>query len=225
MCHLQSAPIIEIMAGNPGGAAPTGGPYTRARQEPDQNGLRVSDAERDQAIGQLGERFAEGRLSHDTFIFRIEAALKARDRRDLAQLLADLPSPRRLGGTLRAYGRRGWDAVTSAMPRAVRAAPPPVLVFPSSDRRRFTIGRDATCDLVLPNLSVSRWHAGLKRCASGWLLDDLGSTNGTRLNGWRVRAWVPVRDGDLVSFGAVTYIIGRPARGRGLSQAGGGSIQ
>lgn len=211
MCHLRSAPIIEIMAGNPGGATPTGGPYAPAQQEPDKDGLRVSDAERDQAIGQLGERFAEGRLSHDTFVFRVEAALKARDRRDLAQLLADLPSPRRLGGTLRAYGRRGWEAVTSVMPRAVPAAAPPVLMFPSSsDRRRFTIGRDAACDLVLPNLSVSRWHAGLKRCASGWLLDDLGSTNGTRLNGWRVTEPVPVRPGDQVSFGPLTFVLAAP---------------
>jgi hypothetical protein len=210
LCHLRSAPIIEIMAGNPGGAAPTEGPYAPARQEPDKDGLRVSDAERDQAIGQLGERFAEGRLSHDTFVHRVEAALKARDRRDLAQLLADLPSPRRLGGTLRAYGRRGWEAVTSGMPRAVPAASPPVLMFPSSDRRRFTIGRDAACDLVLPNLSVSRWHAGLKRCASGWLLDDLGSTNGTRLNGWRVTEPVPVRPGDRVSFGALTFVLAAP---------------
>ncbi len=95
-------------------------------------------------------------------------------------------------------------------------------MFPSGQQvSRFTIGRDAGCDMVLPDPTVSRWHAGLRREASGWLLDDLGSTNGTRLNGWRVRAWVPVRD----SFGAVTYVIGRPARGRGLSQAGGGSIQ
>jgi hypothetical protein len=199
------------MAGNPGGAASTGGPYAPIRQEPGRRGLRVSDAERDQAIDQLGERFAEGRLSHDTFIHRMEAALKARDRRDLAELLADLPSPRRLGDTLRDYGRRGWEAVTSGMPRAVPAASPPVLMFPSSDRRRFTIGRDAACDLVLPNLSVSRWHAGLKRCASGWLLDDLGSTNGTRLNGWRVTEPVPVRPGDWVSFGPLTFVLAAPS--------------
>ena len=96
-----------------------------------------------------------------------------------------------------------------------------MLAFPSGDQSRFTIGRDAGCDMVLPDPTVSRWHAGLKREASGWMLDDLGSTNGTRLNGWRVRAWVPVRDGDLVSFGAVTYVFGRPGGGRGRPLAGG----
>jgi pSer/pThr/pTyr-binding forkhead associated (FHA) protein len=77
--------------------------------------------------------------------------------------------------------------------------------------------------MVLPDPTISRWHAGLRREATGWMLDDLGSTNGTRLNGWRVRERVPVRDGDLVSFGAVTYMFGRPGGGRGLSQAGGGT--
>src|ERR1039457_6175351 len=154
------------MAGNPGGAAPTEGPYAPAPQEPDKDGLRVSDAERDQAIGHLGERFAEGRLRHYTLVHRVEAARKALDRREL--------------------------------------------MFPSSARRRFTIGRDAACDLVLPTLSVSRWHAGLKRCASGWLLDDLGSTNGTRLNGWRVTEPVPVRPRGRVSFGALTFVLAAP---------------
>ena len=198
------------MAGNAGGATPTGGPFAPAHQQCAKDALRVSDAERDEAISQLGERFAEGMLTHDTFVHRVEVALKARDRHDLAQVLADLPSPRRFGSTLLAYGQRGWAAVTRGMPRAVQAASPPLLMFPSSDRHRFTIGRDAACDLVLPDPSVSRWHAGLKRCASGWLLDDLGSTNGTRLNGWRVREPVPVRPGDQVSFGAVTFVVAWP---------------
>lgn len=195
------------MAGNAGGAAPTEGSFAPAHQQCAEDGLRVSDADRDEAISQLGERFAEGMLTHDTFVHRVEVALKARDRRDLAQVLADLPSRRRFGSTLLAYGQRGWAAVTRGMPRAVQAASPPLLMFPSSDRPRFTIGRDAACDLVLPDPSVSRWHAGLKRCASGWLLDDLGSTNGTRLNGWLVSCPVPVRAGDQVSFGTVSFLL------------------
>jgi hypothetical protein len=199
------------MAGNPGGATPAEGlsapASAPARQEPAHDGRRVSDAERDEAISQLGERFAEGRLTHDTFIHRVEAALKARDRGDLGQLLADLPAPRKLGSALRAGAQRGWTAVTSAMPRAIAPAPLPLLVFPSSARQRFTIGRDPACDLVLPDVSVSRWHAGLKRGEAGWMLDDLGSTNGTRLNGWRVTEPVVLRPGDHVSFGAVTFVV------------------
>ena len=65
------------------------------------------------------------------------------------------------------------------MPRVWPAASWPVLTFPSGDQSRFTIGRDSGCDMVLPDPTVSRWHAGLRREPGGWLLDDLGSTNGT----------------------------------------------
>jgi hypothetical protein len=208
------------MEGNPGGAAPA------ERSHPLRDGwradrVRASDADRDEAISQLREQYAEGRLTHDTLSHRLESALQARYQDDLAQVLADLPPRRRLGATVQACWQRGRAAVASLITGAPRPAPDRVLIFPSGDQSRFTIGRDGGCDMVLPDPTVSRWHAGLKREASGWMLDDLGSTNGTRLNGWRVRAWVPVRDGDLVSFGAVTYVIGRPGHAGGLSQAGG----
>ena len=62
---------------------------------------------------------------------------------------------------------------------------------------RYTIGRDSRCDLLIEDTTVSRWHARLERAAGRWLLTDLGSTNGTRLNGWRVGQPVPVQAGDL----------------------------
>jgi pSer/pThr/pTyr-binding forkhead associated (FHA) protein len=59
---------------------------------------------------------------------------------------------------------------------------------------------------------VSRWHASLQRASGGWLISDLGSTNGTRINGWRVSKPMPVRPGDLVSFGRLTFVVtDRPA--------------
>ncbi len=62
--------------------------------------------------------------------------------------------------------------------------------------------------MTLADLTVSRWHASLQRDPGGWLLADLGSTNGTRLNGWRVSSSpIHVRAGDLVSFGAVTFVL------------------
>ena len=72
---------------------------------------------------------------------------------------------------------------------------------------RFTIGRTRDCDLCLTDLSVSRLHAELVRNGDSWLLNDLGSHNGTRLNGWLVRETVPVRAGDRVEFGSVTFIL------------------
>ena len=71
----------------------------------------------------------------------------------------------------------------------------------------FTIGRRDDCDLRLADLSVSRRHAELDRDADGWLLTDLGSRNGTRLNGWLVRETVPVRPGDRLEFGSAIFVI------------------
>ena len=48
-------------------------------------------------------------------------------------------------------------------------------------------------------------HARLDRTPDGWVLTDLASTNGTRVNGWRVRGQVPVRVGDMVCFGTAEY--------------------
>jgi pSer/pThr/pTyr-binding forkhead associated (FHA) protein len=82
-----------------------------------------------------------------------------------------------------------------------------VLTLPVGSQPRFTIGREPDCDMMLADETVSRWHASLERAVGGWLLADLGSTNGTRLNGWRVSSPIPVRAGDMVSFGASTYVV------------------
>ncbi|HLX47362.1 MAG TPA: DUF1707 and FHA domain-containing protein [Streptosporangiaceae bacterium] len=193
--------------------------------------LRASDADREEAVAQLREGFAAGQLSQDTFVYRMEAALGARDQGELAGLFTDLPAPRRLrmpawrrlparidaGSRAKAVFTpvRGAvqalpSIVTSARRMGLAGRRPrlPGLSFPSfSSQLRFTIGRDPGCDLVIPDLTVSRRHAGLDRGLTGWLLTDFGSTNGTRLNGWRVREPVPVHSGDRVSFGDVTFVL------------------
>src|SRR5262245_36874055 len=58
--------------------------------------VRVSDADRDQAIDELKQEFAVGRLSHETFMLRMQSALGARDRGQLAGLFTDLPPHGRL---------------------------------------------------------------------------------------------------------------------------------
>jgi hypothetical protein len=201
--------------------------------------LRASDAERDQAVDKLRTEFAAGRLSHDTFLLRMQTALDAQDRGQLARLFADLP-PRRgaripLADRLRAAWRdlRRKPSAPPGPPASpspywaesprrptVRPIPPPPppapapLYFPPGSGTRFTIGRTQDCDLRLTDLSVSRQHALLTRRDDGWLLSDLGSHNGTRLNGWLVREAVPVRAGDLVEFGSAAFVL-TEARGEG----------
>jgi hypothetical protein len=170
--------------------------------------IRVSDAERDHVLEELGKRFAEGRITHETFAGRVDAALRARLRGELESLLADLPRRklRRLGLSIRgpafAYARRLLRAVDAW----TRKEPDP-LILPAGPQARFTIGRDEGCDLVLADSTVSRVHARLEQSPDGWLLDDLGSTNGTRVNGWKVTMPMPVAAGDRVTFGAATFVL------------------
>jgi len=177
--------------------------------------VRACDADRDRAIAELRERFADGFLSQQSFEFRVDAALRARWRDDLAGILADLPAPRpspaqaalgRLARARTAARRRLAGYLQPPRP------PPPPLMLPYGTKDTFTIGRDAACDLVLSHMTVSRSHAGLRREAGRWMLSDAGSMNGTRVNGWRVTGPVPVRAGDEVMFGAITLVVTEHAR-------------
>lgn len=175
--------------------------------------MRASDAERDAVVARLTEGFAAGRLSHDTFMYRMSAVLKTRHRADLPALHADLPAtpqePGRPGKAAALLGRLrvAWPRAPWVPRRTApsRPAPPLALTFPRGAGDSFSIGRVAECDLTIADMTVSRVHATLERTADGWLLTDLSSTNGTRVNGWRARGRVPVRAGDVVSFGNARY--------------------
>lgn len=71
--------------------------------------------------------------------------------------------------------------------------------FPIGDS--FSIGRLPGASLVLNDENVSRSHAVIERIGSAWVLRDLGSTNGTRVNGGFVQE-SPLNPGDRIVFGA-----------------------
>nr|MBA2313362.1 DUF3662 and FHA domain-containing protein [Actinomycetota bacterium] len=62
------------------------------------------------------------------------------------------------------------------------------------------IGRQSTNDVVLPDPNVSRQHAELRQKGDGWVIADLGSTNGTSVNGKPAREQT-LQSGDRISFG------------------------
>jgi len=163
---------------------------------------RASDADRDRALAELSSGFVAGRLTHETFTRRVDQALRARANAELSGLVSDLRRRRRFGAAAAAAWRRGLRSAD----RWLRGWPP-ALALPTGSQIRFTIGRELACDMTLPDETVSRWHASLERVSYGWLLDDLGSTNGTRVNGWRVTSPSLVRAGDLVTFGRVTFVL------------------
>lgn len=65
-----------------------------------------------------------------------------------------------------------------------------------------TLGRSRQCDLVLSDPNVSRQHAEIRPRGGSWVLTDLGSTNGSRVNGRPVQGSEVVRPGDEIELGA-----------------------
>src|SRR6476469_2363579 len=70
---------------------------------------------------------------------------------------------------------------------------------------RFTVGRKPDASLSIPSPTVSREHAELTVIERGMLLRDLGSTNGTFVNGVRIQQPCTVNHGDLLQFGQVVF--------------------
>ena len=99
---------------------------------------------------------------------------------------------------------------------ALSARPAPGLQIVSVDgsqalrlvrTRPVSVGRDDECDLVLRDPSVSGRHARLHFADGLWWLTDLGSTNGTWLNGARLADPVSIMAGDIVQFGRIDVLI------------------
>ena len=69
------------------------------------------------------------------------------------------------------------------------------------DQDHVTIGRGSDCDIVLPERQVSRYHVQIERQDGGYLLRDLGSKNGTCVNGEEVgdRPYY-LKDGDEIQI-------------------------
>lgn len=224
-----------------GEAAPE---YRRFMVAPDSlpSALRASDEDREVVIRMLRDGSVDGRLSNETFLQRVDRALRARGIDELAALLSDLPPPAsdaavpgpwsRFTGQLRVawwratrpranparmtWARMSWARVAwprVAWPRAEgRGADLTPLVLPRGPRTVFSIGRSPDCDLAIADITVSWHHAELRRSGEDWVLVDLGSTNGTRVNGWRADSGFTVRAGDSVSFGRAAFRLANRAR-------------
>lgn len=73
---------------------------------------------------------------------------------------------------------------------------------PARVRGDATIGRLRECDVTLDDPSVSRRHARVFTAEGTWRIEDLGSTNGVKVNGERV-SFTDLRDGDRIQLGTV----------------------
>ena len=74
--------------------------------------------------------------------------------------------------------------------------------------RSVVIGRSRECDVRLADTNVSRRHAELHQDGATYWLVDLGSTNGTELNGKRVER-EKLSDGDTITLGSTELVFTR----------------
>ena len=106
--------------------------------------------------------------------------------------------------------RPGRFAVLATLRQSAGGVGAGSLVLPSGQRislgdRPVTVGRMSDCSIPLNDQNVSRRHAEIVPARGAYVVRDLGSTNGTMVNGTRIAADQRLSDGDILSFGS-TYV-------------------
>ncbi len=152
---------------------------------------------RDELARRLNTAYGDGLLSEDTYMRRVDELLAA-PLIDPAHVTGDLhirPRPRAASAVTAQFDRlRDWVRVATHGPRALLA------LDWSGATTEVSLGRERSCDVVLDDPLVSRRHARLRFRDGSWILHDLGSTNGTFLNGLRVGR-CQLRAGDRLDLG------------------------
>ena len=69
------------------------------------------------------------------------------------------------------------------------------------ERERTTLGRSRDADIFIPDQWLSRMHAEILMDRGGLVIADLGSKNGTLVNGSRIQGPTPLRKGDQIKLG------------------------
>ena len=82
----------------------------------------------------------------------------------------------------------------------VRAGPTPGKVYPIM-KKEIIIGRDPNSDVLINDAEISRHHATIKFLPEGFVIEDLGSTNGTVINGQRLMGPHVLHPGEIINLG------------------------
>lgn len=155
-------------------------------------------ARRRQLDETLRAAYSEGLLSESTFMTRLDQVL--------GEATVD---PRRLVGDLTLGATRGPGAAARRLLSRVvmwpTARSTALLALDwSGATERMLVGRAPESDIVLDDCAVSRRHAELVWRSGTWVIHDIGSKNGTVLNGRTIER-AQLRPGDYVSFAKRTF--------------------
>ncbi len=96
--------------------------------------------------------------------------------------------------------------MTSQFQLIMRSGPTPGAAF-TLEGDQMSIGRDSTNDIVINDAEISRRHARLTFQGGKFVLEDLGSTNGTFVNGQRLAGPRVLKAGEVVSFGEQIVLV------------------
>lgn len=88
----------------------------------------------------------------------------------------------------------------------MRSGPTPGAAF-ALEGDQLTIGRDSTNEIVINDAEISRRHARLTFQGGKYVLEDLGSTNGTFVNGQRLAGPRVLKTGEVISFGEQIVLV------------------
>ena len=103
----------------------------------------------------------------------------------------------------------GNTATTPREPIAQQLAVKPAAVVLADGSRHLldgdlvTIGRQASCTIVIADNNISRVHARFRAGDNAWTIEDLGSTNGTKVNGVLITEPTLLSHGQLIALGSL----------------------
>src|SRR5215470_16853631 len=96
--------------------------------------------------------------------------------------------------------------MTSQYQLIMRSGPTPGAAY-TLEGDQITIGRDSNNEIVINDAEISRRHARLTFQGGKYVLEDLGSTNGTFVNGQRLAGPRVLKAGEVVSFGEQIVLV------------------
>jgi hypothetical protein len=116
----------------------------------------------------------------------------------------EAPPPEESSGRTMIYSTAG--RVAEPLEERARARQQTALLLMGGKRlvvgpQGVTMGRSRQCDVTVDDPNVSRNHAEVRPRGGSWVLNDMGSTNGSRLNGQRVEGSEVLKPGDEIELG------------------------